>query len=151
MAAPIFIDFYELLDVDPDADIEKIRAAYRATIAAIHPDRPSATAEDLEKAKMLNVGKEILLNPEKRARYDEERLKRLRADPKSVSVPTPSSGISVEACLLITVAAIGISLITTLLARWHAADASPGRAPGRPMGQGAAERRAGSAANSATW
>jgi curved DNA-binding protein CbpA len=116
MAAPIFIDFYELLDVDPDADIEKIRAAYRATIAAIHPDRPSATAEDLEKAKMLNVGKEILLNPEKRARYDEERLKRLRADPKSVSVPTPSSGISVEACLLITVAAIGISLITTLLA-----------------------------------
>jgi len=39
-----------------------------------------------------------------------------KSDPKSVPFPTPSAGISVEACILITLAAISISLITSLLA-----------------------------------
>lgn len=110
-AAPSFIDFYELLGVAPAADRDEIRTAYRAKIAKVHPDRPSATEVDLETSKMLNVAKEILLDPDRRARYDRERLRRLEADPQSVSVPRATSAGSssmTEASLLLTLTTLGL-------------------------------------------
>lgn len=108
--AATFIDFYALLEVAPSAQHDELRAAYRTKIAKVHPDRPGSTELDLETTKLLNIAKEILLDPDRRTRYDKERQRRLEKDPKSVSVPkaTPGGSSSMtEASILLTLTTLG--------------------------------------------
>ena len=66
-------DYYSILQVDSQADMEVIRAAYRRLAAKYHPDidpSPDAT----EKMKLLNVAYGVLSNPRKRQEYDMSRM-----------------------------------------------------------------------------
>jgi len=66
-------DHYTILQVDPQADMDVIRAAYRRLAAQYHPDidpSPDAT----EKMKLLNIAYSVLSNPQKRQEYDMSRI-----------------------------------------------------------------------------
>jgi curved DNA-binding protein CbpA len=58
---------YDLLDVPRDADEATIKKAFRQKAKEAHPDREDGDAELMSQ---LNQAKDILLDPEKRARYD---------------------------------------------------------------------------------
>jgi curved DNA-binding protein len=71
-------DYYELLEVAPDADLIEIRRAYRRLARRYHPDL-NQQAHDA-RIKLLNEAYATLKDPEKRAAYDARR----------VSPPAPS-------------------------------------------------------------
>lgn len=65
-------DFYEVLQVSPNAEPEVIEAAYRRLARKYHSDvnpSPDATA----RTKEMNQAYEILRDPQKRAMYDAQR------------------------------------------------------------------------------
>jgi len=67
-------DYYTVLQVSPDAEMEVIQAAYRRLAAKYHPDvDPSPGA--VERMKLLNAAYEVLSNPEKRGAYDMSRAR----------------------------------------------------------------------------
>lgn len=67
-----FIDYYKVLQVDPEADRDVIEAAFRRLARKVHPDtNRSSDAE--EKMKMLSEAYAVLSDPEKRARFDAQR------------------------------------------------------------------------------
>lgn len=67
-----FIDYYKVLQVDPEADRDVIEAAFRRLARKVHPDtNRSRDAE--EKMKRLSEAYAVLSDPEKRARFDAQR------------------------------------------------------------------------------
>lgn len=62
---------YELLGVDPGADVDTIRRAYRKQSKESHPDLHRSTArESTETMIRLNQAWEVLRSPEMRRAYD---------------------------------------------------------------------------------
>ncbi len=68
------LDLYAELEVDPDASLESIEAAYRARMKRSHPDL--AGPAGLERSKRLNLARGWLTDPGRRARYDASRRAR---------------------------------------------------------------------------
>lgn len=91
-------DLYHVLLVDPDADQDVIRAAYRALAARHHPD-VGGTAEQMA---ALNRAYAVLSDPVVRATYDRRRRAVLANDraraaspddgPAAVAAPSPGPG-----------------------------------------------------------
>jgi len=71
MPAP---DYYETLQIRPDAGLGVIKAAYKALAQAMHPDRNDSPSAGDEMAR-INAAYAVLSDETKRARYD-----RLRAE-----------------------------------------------------------------------
>jgi len=65
------VDYYEVLQVSPNAEPETIRRVYRIMAARFHPDNPQTG--DSERFLLLNDAYEILSDPERRAVYDAAR------------------------------------------------------------------------------
>lgn len=67
-----FQDYYETLGVSRDADLKKIKAAYRKLARQWHPDLHSGSDKEIaeEKFKQINEAYEVLSDNEKRSRYD---------------------------------------------------------------------------------
>jgi hypothetical protein len=87
------LSFYELLQVSPEADIEVIKAAYRARSKKVHPDAGGSEAE----AKALNHAYEVLSDPTKRAAYDSSiGLRRETRKSKGSAPPPPSEPAKVS-------------------------------------------------------
>lgn len=64
-------DLYDLLRVEPDANVDTIRRAYRARCKESHPDLHGTTARDSTEAMIrLNEAWEILRSPEMRRAFD---------------------------------------------------------------------------------
>lgn len=64
MNAPMFTNFYDLLDVPPDATEAEIRTAWRSAIAELDPaDR---------RFRVYNQAAEVLLDPQRRREYDDQ-------------------------------------------------------------------------------
>jgi Mce-associated membrane protein len=64
MKTPMIANFYDLLDVAPDATEAEIRAAWRSAIAELDPaDR---------RFRVYNQAAEVLLDPQRRRAYDDQ-------------------------------------------------------------------------------
>jgi hypothetical protein len=71
-------DLYRVLQVEPNADLEAIHAAYRRLARLYHPDlNPSPEAADRMRA--INAAYRVLSDPRQRAAYDAQRF--LRTSP----------------------------------------------------------------------
>jgi curved DNA-binding protein CbpA len=65
-----FIDFYELMQISPNAEYETIQRVYRILAGRFHPDNKQSG--DPDKFVRLNEAYRILSNRERRAAYDLE-------------------------------------------------------------------------------
>jgi curved DNA-binding protein CbpA len=82
-------DLYKILQVDPSAGADVIRAAYRVLAAKHHPD----VGGSAEQMALLNAAWNVLSDRTKRAAYDRERRVRMtgdRWDAYGVASPGPS-------------------------------------------------------------
>jgi Flp pilus assembly protein TadB len=68
-------DLYAELDIAPGADVVAIERAWRAGVRSVHPDRARKGEERAatQRTARLNIAREWLMDPAKRARYDELR------------------------------------------------------------------------------
>lgn len=63
-------DYYEILNVNRDADEDEIKKAYRKVAIKFHPDKNPGDTESENKFKEATEAYEILRTPEKRQLYD---------------------------------------------------------------------------------
>jgi len=66
--AEAFVDYYELLQISPNADPETIHRVFRIMAARYHPDNKETG--DSEKFLLLSKGYAVLSDPTRRAAYD---------------------------------------------------------------------------------
>ena len=63
-----FVDYYELMQISPNAEPETIKRVYRLLAARYHPDNPETA--DSDRFVLLSDASRILLDPTTRAAYD---------------------------------------------------------------------------------
>jgi curved DNA-binding protein CbpA len=63
-----FVDYYEDLQVSPNADMETVERIYRLFAKRYHPD--NSISGDAEKFNIITEAYRLLSDPEKRAAYD---------------------------------------------------------------------------------
>ena len=66
-------NYYDVLQIGPDAETETIYRVYRIMAARFHPDNPKTG--DVEKFLLLKTAYEVLSDPESRSEYDARRKK----------------------------------------------------------------------------
>ena len=71
------VDYYEFLQISPNADADTIHRVYRFLAARLHPDNPESG--DAEMFHLLKVAYDVLSNPTARADYDAKR----KAEPET--------------------------------------------------------------------
>jgi len=79
------LDYYRLLGIPPDADLQRIRTAYRSLAKRFHPDTNRGSEAAAELFRQVNNAYRILADPARRARYDEELARRTQS--KSANAP----------------------------------------------------------------
>jgi curved DNA-binding protein len=65
---PSFVDFYELLQISPNAEQETIQRVFKMLAARYHPDNPETG--DVDRFLLLNRAYEVLADAESRLSYD---------------------------------------------------------------------------------
>ena len=68
MAEEDFVDYYELMQIDPKSDFETLQRVYRILAARYHPD--NSETGDLEKFLRVKEAYKVLSDPEQKAEYD---------------------------------------------------------------------------------
>lgn len=63
-------DYYQLLEIDRNADADTIKSAFRKKAMQYHPDRNPGNVEAEAKFKELNEAYQVLSDDQKRAAYD---------------------------------------------------------------------------------
>lgn len=90
MNKKIFIDYYEVLQINPNADTETIERIYRLFAKRYHPD--NSISGSAEKFNIVTEAYRLLSDPEKRAEFDvkfeEEKVRQY----KTLSHLSPSNG-----------------------------------------------------------
>jgi len=79
-------DYYEILNVSPDATQEEIHRAYRRLAREYHPD-VSKDPQAEEKFKEINEAYQVLGDPQRRAEYDRQRRGGLERMPLDFGSP----------------------------------------------------------------
>lgn len=97
---PGYADPYAVLGVAPTATAAEVRAAYRRRIALDHADRHGGDAAAAERTRELNLARDTLLDPLRRAALDRARLTAPASDPlldqlgrHFGAAPPPSSAV----------------------------------------------------------
>ncbi|MCB9192637.1 MAG: DnaJ domain-containing protein [Flavobacteriales bacterium] len=72
-----FIDWYEILEVDPEATAAEIKKQYHKMMKKYHPDK-NGPESDHKMAALVNEAYNILKDKESRGKFDEERQKRTK-------------------------------------------------------------------------
>ena len=67
-------NYYDILQIGPQAESETIYRVYRIMAARFHPDNPETG--NTEKFLLLKTAYEVLSDPDRRAQYDERRQKK---------------------------------------------------------------------------
>jgi curved DNA-binding protein CbpA len=65
-------DYYEVMQISRNADIETVHRVYRIMAARFHPDNPRTGNTDT--FLLLKNAYEVLADPERRAKYDQARV-----------------------------------------------------------------------------
>jgi len=79
------VDYYEFLQISPNADSDTIHRVYRFLATRFHPDNPESG--DPEKFYLLKTAYDVLSSPERRAEYDQARREEpAQAEPLSSSI-----------------------------------------------------------------
>lgn len=79
------VDYYEFLQISPNAEEDTVHRVYRFLAARFHPDNPASG--DVEKFSTLTAAYSVLSDPAKRAAYDvARRTGQRQAAPLSLSV-----------------------------------------------------------------
>jgi curved DNA-binding protein len=68
------LDYYEFLQISPNADADTIHRVYRFLAARFHPDNPTG---DPEKFFQLKSAYDVLANPDSRAEYDASYIRQI--------------------------------------------------------------------------
>jgi molecular chaperone DnaJ len=63
-------DYYEVLGIDRNADLDAVKSAYRKLALQYHPDKNPGDAKAEERFKEVNEAYEVLKDPEKREAYN---------------------------------------------------------------------------------
>jgi Mce-associated membrane protein len=88
MKAPMIANFYDLLDVAPDATEAEIRAAWRSAIAELDPaDR---------RFRVYNQAAEVLLDPQRRRAYDDQLAASTEAEERAEERAEPDAEVVAE-------------------------------------------------------
>jgi len=64
MEEKAFVDYYELMQISPNAEIETIQRVYRMLAARYHPDNPETA--DADRFMLLNEAYGVLSDPDAR-------------------------------------------------------------------------------------
>jgi molecular chaperone DnaJ len=64
-------DYYEVLGIEREADLDAVKKAYRKLALQYHPDRNPGDAKAEDHFKEVNEAYEVLQDPQKRAAYDQ--------------------------------------------------------------------------------
>lgn len=114
-----FVDAYEVLGVDPDADQATVKAAHRRLVRHFHPDlRPEAErAVATRRVQEVNVAYGLVRDPSRRAGYD--RLRRIHRTRRAATAPLRRADGDLA------------TLDATAAAQWERAFLSAGRWAGR--------------------
>jgi len=83
-------DYYEILGVPREADLDAIKSAYRKAALKYHPDRNQGDKISEERFKQAAEAYAVLSDPEKRSRYDRYGVEGVRTGPGGVGFD-PSS------------------------------------------------------------
>src|SRR5580658_890316 len=85
----VLVDYYEILQISPNADQETVRRVYRIQAQRFHPD--NLETGNAEKFRLLADAYEVLSDPRSRAAYDaEHRRGRGQAAQEEFVVPPES-------------------------------------------------------------
>lgn len=87
-------DYYELLQVSPNAHPDTIHRVFKILAQRFHPDNPETGDE--ETFKKILAAYNVLKDPEQRAAYDARRESRLRARWRIFSKPAEATGPEAE-------------------------------------------------------
>ena len=85
----MFVDYYEVLQISPNADSETVHRIYRVHAQRFHPD--NLDTGNAEKFRLISDAYQVLSDPQRRASYDREHREARRRDSIGVAEP-PSSG-----------------------------------------------------------
>ena len=83
-------DYYELLQISPNADPDTVTRVFRLLARRYHPDQPDTGNE--EKFREILAAYAVLSDPEKRARYDVNHVAIRRERWRFVSEGAPDAG-----------------------------------------------------------
>ncbi|MFO7566052.1 MAG: J domain-containing protein [Enhygromyxa sp.] len=88
----VFVDYYELLGVDPGASSAQIKSAYRARMVRDHADQNPGDELAKERMILLTRAKTTLLDERRRSVFDHERMQWIAADRLGVAPPRWQGG-----------------------------------------------------------
>jgi len=87
--ADAFRDYYQLLQVEPFADLEDVKRAWRRLAKLLHPDRNPGDPAAEERFKQVQAAYHTLSTPDLRSRYDELFARRTRRARPASPPPRP--------------------------------------------------------------
>ena len=90
-----FTDYYEMLQISPNAQIETINRVYKMLAQRFHPDNPESG--DTERFLKLQSAYSVLSNPDKKQEYDEDRRRYYERPMEVFGMKEFSDGIDGEA------------------------------------------------------
>jgi curved DNA-binding protein CbpA len=92
----VFVDYYELLGIDPRASSAEIKSAYRARMVRDHADQNPGDELAQERMILLTRAKTILLDEQRRFVFDRERERWIAAARIGVAPPRWTGGRAPE-------------------------------------------------------
>jgi len=94
------LDFYAVLEIEPDSSFEHIKKAYRKLALRYHPDHNQGKPDAEIKIREINAAYEVLNAPESRKAYDRIRFGGYRQQVDGFGTSedaTPDPGVAFEA------------------------------------------------------
>lgn len=96
MTTAVFVDYYELLEVDPRASSDEIKSAYRARMVRDHADQNPGDELAQERMILLTRAKATLLDEQRRFLFDRDRERWIAAARIGVAPPRWTGGRAPE-------------------------------------------------------